>query len=64
MKRQIKYLWVLGLSIVISSPALAQIPGVEQLRDIQPTADWAFSALQSLAQRYGCITRPMGKSLM
>ncbi|GAB4541976.1 MAG: iron uptake porin [Pleurocapsa sp.] len=55
MKRQIKYLWALGLSIFISSPAFAQIPAVEQLRDVRAT-DWAFAALQSLAQRYGCIT--------
>ena len=31
------------------------IPSVSQLSDLQP-ADWAFLALKSLNQRYGCIT--------
>ncbi|MBU7585266.1 MAG: carbohydrate porin [Nostoc sp. TH1S01] len=33
---------------------LAQLTSVSQLSDIQPT-DWAFQALQSLVERYGCI---------
>lgn len=40
-----------------SSPTsykLAQITSVSQLSDVQPT-DWAFQALQSLVERYGCI---------
>ncbi len=32
----------------------AQITSVSQLSDVQPT-DWAFQALQSLIERYGCI---------
>jgi peptidoglycan hydrolase-like protein with peptidoglycan-binding domain len=32
----------------------AQVTSVSQLSDIQPT-DWAFQALQSLVERYGCI---------
>ncbi|MBE9228349.1 carbohydrate porin [Phormidium sp. LEGE 05292] len=32
----------------------AQVTSVSQLRDVQPT-DWAFQALQSLVERYGCI---------
>lgn len=32
----------------------AQVTGVSQLTDVQPT-DWAFGALQSLVERYGCI---------
>lgn len=32
----------------------AQVTSVSQLSDIQPT-DWAFKALQSLVERYGCI---------
>ncbi|ULP70954.1 iron uptake porin [Nodularia sphaerocarpa] len=32
----------------------AQVTSVSQLADVQPT-DWAFSALQSLVERYGCI---------
>ncbi len=31
-----------------------QITNVNQLSDVQP-ADWAFQALQSLVERYGCI---------
>jgi Carbohydrate-selective porin, OprB family/S-layer homology domain len=33
---------------------LAQIPSVNQLSDVQPT-DWAYQALQSLVERYGCV---------
>ncbi|WP_426548920.1 iron uptake porin [Dapis sp. BLCC M126] len=33
---------------------LEQVNSVSQLSDIQPT-DWAFQALQSLVERYGCI---------
>lgn len=33
---------------------LDQVTSVSQLSDIQPT-DWAFQALQSLIERYGCI---------
>ncbi|BAU06875.1 S-layer domain-containing protein [Fischerella sp. NIES-3754] len=46
-------------SFSVTSPAsvedpMAQVTSVSQLRDVQPT-DWAFSALQSLVERYGCI---------
>lgn len=34
--------------------ALDQLPSVAQLSDVQPT-DWAYQALQSLVERYGCI---------
>lgn len=33
---------------------MEQVTSVSQLRDVQPT-DWAFQALQSLVERYGCI---------
>lgn len=33
---------------------LSQVTSVSQLSDVQPT-DWAFQALQSLVERYGCI---------
>ncbi|NET09781.1 MAG: iron uptake porin, partial [Symploca sp. SIO2B6] len=36
------------------SGALPQVTSVSQLSDVQPT-DWAFQALQSLVERYGCI---------
>lgn len=36
------------------SDALEQVTSVSQLSDVQPT-DWAFQALQSLVERYGCI---------
>ena len=34
--------------------ALGQVTSVSQFSDVQPT-DWAFQALQSLVERYGCI---------
>ena len=37
-----------------SSNSIDQVTSVSQLRDVQPT-DWAFQALQSLVERYGCI---------
>jgi Carbohydrate-selective porin, OprB family/S-layer homology domain len=37
-----------------SSNSLEQVTSVNQLRDVAPT-DWAFEALQSLVERYGCI---------
>ncbi|NEO52327.1 MAG: iron uptake porin [Okeania sp. SIO3B5] len=33
---------------------MGQVTSVTQLSDVQPT-DWAFQALQSLVERYGCI---------
>jgi hypothetical protein len=33
---------------------VAQVTSVSQLSDVKPT-DWAFTALQSLVERYGCI---------
>lgn len=39
----------------LSNPEpLAQVTSVSQLTDVRPT-DWAFQALQSLVERYGCI---------
>ena len=35
-------------------PAMTQVTSVSQLSDVRPT-DWAFQALQSLVERYGCI---------
>ncbi len=34
--------------------SMAQVTSVSQLSDVQPT-DWAFQALQSLVERYGCV---------
>jgi Carbohydrate-selective porin, OprB family/S-layer homology domain len=36
------------------SGTMSQVTSVSQLSDVQPT-DWAFQALQSLVERYGCI---------
>ncbi|MEG4806684.1 iron uptake porin [Microcoleus sp. F8-D3] len=36
------------------SSELQQVTSVSQLSDVRPT-DWAFQALQSLVERYGCI---------
>lgn len=38
----------------VSSVGMDQVTSVSQLSDVQPT-DWAFQALQSLVERYGCI---------
>lgn len=37
-----------------SDTAAGQVTSVSQLSDVRPT-DWAFQALQSLVERYGCI---------
>ncbi|MBE9095691.1 iron uptake porin [Tychonema sp. LEGE 07203] len=37
-----------------SENAAGQVTSVSQLSDVRPT-DWAFQALQSLVERYGCI---------
>ena len=37
-----------------SADAVGQVTSVSQLSDVRPT-DWAFQALQSLVERYGCI---------
>lgn len=36
------------------SDSISQVTSVSQFSDVQPT-DWAFQALQSLVERYGCI---------
>ncbi|MBE8992603.1 iron uptake porin [Nostoc sp. LEGE 12450] len=38
-----------------SNNQMSQVTSVSQLKDVQPS-DWAFDALQSLGERYGCIT--------
>lgn len=37
-----------------NSNSMDQVTSVSQFSDVQPT-DWAFQALQSLVERYGCI---------
>jgi hypothetical protein len=37
-----------------SQTGMSQVTSISQLSDVQPT-DWAFQALQSLVERYGCI---------
>lgn len=37
-----------------SGNQMSEITSVSQLEDVQPS-DWAFAALQSLVERYGCI---------
>lgn len=37
-----------------ATDSVGQVTSVSQLSDVQPT-DWAFQALQSLVERYGCI---------
>ena len=38
----------------VEADGASQVTSVSQLSDVQPT-DWAFQALQSLVERYGCI---------
>ena len=57
--RQDKKMLLRSLDGMINSPknqgdTLSQITNVSELRDIQPT-DWAYEALKSLIERYGCI---------
>ncbi|TAF12227.1 MAG: S-layer protein [Nostocales cyanobacterium] len=40
--------------LVLASDGIEQVTSVSQLSDVQPK-DWAFGALQSLVERYGCI---------
>src|ERR687885_445288 len=37
-----------------SNDSMSQVTNVTQLRDVSP-GDWAFEALRSLVERYGCI---------
>lgn len=41
-------------SHISSADTIRQVTSVSQLSDVNPT-DWAFQALQSLVERYGCI---------
>ncbi|MFN6382753.1 MAG: iron uptake porin, partial [Pseudanabaena sp.] len=41
-------------SLVRPSAVAQNVTSVSQLSDVRPT-DWAFTALQSLVERYGCI---------
>lgn len=38
----------------VAGNSMLQVTSVSELADVQP-ADWAFEALQSLVERYGCI---------
>jgi hypothetical protein len=42
------------ISVDTNRTLLAQLTSVSELSDVK-TTDWAFSALQSLVERYGCI---------
>lgn len=69
-RQSLSYASVLGLTIAVgaiaesllakgaiadAAPAnMEQVTSVSQLTDVKPT-DWAFQALQSLVERYGCI---------
>ena len=46
---------LLNNSSEINSNSLAQVTNVSQLRDVSP-GDWAYEALRSLVDRYGCIS--------
>ena len=44
-----------GLNSRQGNAGMSQITNVQQLRDVSPT-DWAYEALRSLVDRYGCIS--------
>ncbi|MEQ8963290.1 MAG: iron uptake porin [Coleofasciculus sp. C2-GNP5-27] len=44
----------LGLDAASENQGMGQITNVSQLRDVSP-GDWAYEALRSLVERYGCI---------
>ena len=48
------FLTVPSMPPEIEEPAIEQVTSVFQISDVRPT-DWAFTALQSLVERYGCI---------
>ncbi len=46
-----------------SNQPFSQVTAVSELRDVEPTA-WAYEALRSLVERYGCIvilSEPFGE---
>jgi hypothetical protein len=43
-----------GKGVTTGTATLNQVTSVSQFTDVNPT-DWAFQALQSLVERYGCI---------
>ncbi len=45
---------LLAADTAIGDDSMEQVTSVSQLTDVKPT-DWAFQALQSLVERYGCI---------
>jgi hypothetical protein len=44
----------INLAPGLTAKPMAQVTSVNKLLDVQPT-DWAFQAVQSLVERYGCI---------
>ena len=44
-----------GLNSPRENRGMSQVTNVQQLRDVVPT-DWAYEALRSLVDRYGCIS--------
>ncbi|MGI8504433.1 MAG: iron uptake porin [Hassallia sp.] len=45
---------VISVTRLSQTDSMGQVTSVSQFSDVQPT-DWAFQALQSLVERYGCI---------
>ncbi len=43
-----------GSDRAVASENMSQVTSVSELRDVEPTA-WAYEALRSLVERYGCI---------
>jgi len=45
---------IANADLATQQEVMSQVTSVSQFSDVQPT-DWAFQALQSLVERYGCI---------
>jgi hypothetical protein len=41
-------------AVSLTSPVLAQVTSVSQLKDVQPT-EWSYQAISNLVSRYGCV---------
>ncbi|OCR02263.1 hypothetical protein BCD67_19875 [Oscillatoriales cyanobacterium USR001] len=54
MQNPAGFAYAIAESVPQFNTEMEQVTSVSQLSDVQPT-DWAFQALQSLVERYGCI---------
>jgi hypothetical protein len=57
------YVAIPPIAPVFQSTSIAQVTSISQFSDVKPT-DWAFQALQSLVERYGCIVGYPNRSFL